>query len=131
MLIWLLCHSELAKEFFNKEMTRNYLQSNRKRLALSQDEVAFLIGARGGAKISRYERFSREPSLKTVLALQVIYQTPISELFSSMHKNIEKEVAKRAKILSYRKDLKPTTASKRKREAIKALANLINNESIS
>jgi hypothetical protein len=46
----------------------NYLRSNRKRLALSQDEVAFLLGALSGTKVCRYERFVRTPSLETALA---------------------------------------------------------------
>jgi transcriptional regulator with XRE-family HTH domain len=39
----------------------NYLLSNRKRLSLSQKDVAFLLGNQDGAKVSRYERFAREP----------------------------------------------------------------------
>ncbi len=40
----------------------NYLQSQRKRLALSQEEVAFLLGMVGmnkGEKVSRDENFAR------------------------------------------------------------------------
>jgi transcriptional regulator with XRE-family HTH domain len=107
---------------------KNYLQSNRMRMALSQDEVAFLLGRRGGAKVSRYERFAREPGLRTALALQVIYQKPASDLFAGMYRDIEREVAKRAKILSYRKDLKPSANSARKREVISGLAELINKQ---
>ena len=102
----------------------NYLRSNRKRLALSQDEVAFLMGRRGGAKISRYERFTREPSLRTALAFEVIYKRAASELFSGLYREVEKEVAERAKILNYRKDRKPKEMAARKRETLTALTKI-------
>ncbi len=102
----------------------NYLQSNRKRLALSQSEVAFLMGTRGSAKVSRYERFKREPSLRTALALEVIYKRTVSELFDGLYQEVEREVAKRAKILTYRKDRKPKETAARKRETLTALANI-------
>lgn len=80
----------------------NYLRSNRKRLALSQDEVAFLLGAQSGAKVCRYERFVREPSLATALAYEAIFQRPASELFGGLYQKIEREVAARAKTLASR-----------------------------
>jgi transcriptional regulator with XRE-family HTH domain len=78
----------------------NYLLSNRKRLSLSQEEVAFLLGNKGGAKVSRYERFAREPSLATALALEVIYQRSASELFAGLYQKVEQEVMARAKVLA-------------------------------
>ena len=86
----------------------HYLRSHRKRLSLSQGEVAFLLGNQGGADISRYERFAREPSLETVLALEVIFQRSASELFAGLYQKVEQEVTERAKALASR-----TTKSKR------------------
>ena len=54
----------------------NYLQAQRKRLALSQEEVGFLLGLNGmnkGNKVCRDETFAREPSLPDALAYEVIY----------------------------------------------------------
>ena len=80
----------------------NYLLSNRKRLALSQEEVAFLLGAGNGQKVCRHERFAREPSLETAFAYEAIYKRTASELFSGLYQKLEKEVAARAKILAER-----------------------------
>jgi transcriptional regulator with XRE-family HTH domain len=104
----------------------NYLHANRKRLALFQSEVAFLMGTRGGTKISRIEKFVRLPDLKAAIAFEVIYKRSVRELFSGLYKEVEKEVAERAKILTYRKDLKPSRRTARKREALRDLAGLIN-----
>ena len=78
----------------------NYLVSNRKRLSLSQDEVAFLLGTQSGAKVSRYERFDRVPGLETALAFEMIFQRSPSELFSGLYQKVEREVMERAKALS-------------------------------
>src|SRR5260221_12126771 len=94
----------------------NYLLSNRKRLALSQDEVAFLLGTKSGAKISRYERFAREPSLETALAFEMIFQRSTSELFGGLYQKVEQEVAARAKTLADR-------TTDRKRQILANIAN--------
>ena len=88
----------------------NYLRTNRKRLVLKQEEVAFLLGFKGedkGAKVCRDEKFTREPSLRSALAYEAIYGRPVRELFAGLYQQIEQEVAERAKILTYRKDQKP------------------------
>jgi transcriptional regulator with XRE-family HTH domain len=59
----------------------------------------------GGAQVSRYERFVREPTLETALALEVIFQRSASELFDGLYKRVEEEVMARARILSNRVDL--------------------------
>jgi transcriptional regulator with XRE-family HTH domain len=87
----------------------NYLRTNRKRLALSQEEVAFVLGYQGenkGIKVCRDEKFAREPSLQTALAYEAIYGRPVRELFAGMYQKIEEDVAARAKVLTYRKDRK-------------------------
>jgi transcriptional regulator with XRE-family HTH domain len=84
----------------------NYLRTHRKRLALSQEEAAYMLGINGeskGSKVSRDESFSREPSLQTALAYEAIYGRPVRELFAGLYEQAEQEVAKRAKILTYRR----------------------------
>src|SRR5262245_24848464 len=101
----------------------NYLRSNRKRLSLSQDEVAFLLGARTGAKISRYEHFVRVPSLETALACEVVFQRSVSELFGGLYQQAEKNVARRAKTLLQRTNHSRFGAKSQNRDAIIRLAN--------
>src|SRR6266481_3764326 len=80
----------------------NYLRANRKRTALSQDEVAYLLGTQSGATVCRNERFVHEPNLETALAYEAIFQTPVSELFAGLYRAIEAKVAMRAKVLVQR-----------------------------
>jgi transcriptional regulator with XRE-family HTH domain len=100
----------------------NYLKTNRKRLALKQEEVAFLLGFKGedkGIKVCRDETFAREPSLQMALAYEAIYERPVRELFAGLYEQVEQEVAERAKILTYRKDQKPNP------KRLEALTNLV------
>jgi len=100
----------------------NYLRTNRNRLGLSQEEVAFLLGFKGpdkGVKVCRDEKFARVPNLQTALAYEVMYGKPVRELFAGLYEQIEKEVAERAKILSYRNKEEPNL----KRQ--EALTNLV------
>jgi transcriptional regulator with XRE-family HTH domain len=105
----------------------NYLRTHRKRLNLSQEEVAFMLGFRGqdkGIKVCRDENLARTPSLQMALAYEAIYGQPVRELFAGLYEQIEKEVAERAKFLTYRKERKPNL----KRQ--EALANLIAKSSV-
>jgi DNA-binding XRE family transcriptional regulator len=103
----------------------NYLRANRKRLTLTQEEVAFLLGVPGlgkEAKVCRDENLVREPRLRTALAYEVIYQRPVRELFAGLYEQIEREIVGRAKILNLRKDSKLTQRTAHRRQVLAALA---------
>jgi transcriptional regulator with XRE-family HTH domain len=97
----------------------NYLRSNRKRLVLSQGEVAFLLGRESSAEVSRHENFERLPGLEMALAYEVMFGRPLSEIFGGLYQKAEREVAKRAQILASRTDGKRDPA---KREMLGQLA---------
>jgi transcriptional regulator with XRE-family HTH domain len=100
----------------------NYLRAKRKQISLSQEEVAFLLGMKGmdkGGKVSRDENHARIPALETALAYEVIYGKPIRELFAGLYDEIARDVSSRAKILSYRKNVK---SDPKKQQAISELA---------
>ena len=102
----------------------NYLRTHRKRLSLSQEEVAFLLGVQSGAKVCRHEMFACEPNLATALAYQVILQKPANELFAGLYKQIEREVAARAKVLTHRVNRGNAKRRKKQPEIISTLAAL-------
>jgi transcriptional regulator with XRE-family HTH domain len=77
----------------------NYLRAHRKRAGFTQDEVAYLLGCRSGAKVSRYERFTRQPNLPTVFAYEAIFQTPARELFGGVAQATARTTAKRIKLM--------------------------------
>jgi len=77
----------------------NYLRTHRKRAGLTQDEVAYLLGCRDGAKVSCHERFTRQPSLETLFAYQVIFQSPARELFAGVFRKVERRTSGRVRVL--------------------------------
>lgn len=100
----------------------NYLRMHRRKAGLSQDEVGFLLGARGGAKTCRYERCARVPALRTVFAYEVMFRTPASELFRGLYRAVEKDVLERATVLRYKLTRgRQDRLTARKLEAIEAL----------
>ena len=102
----------------------NYVRANRKRLVLSQDEVAFLLGTESGTKVSRHETFSRVPSLEMALAYEAIFQRPTREIFGGLYQRIEGEVAARAQTLAERMDRrKATRRNVHKRQIFTSIAN--------
>jgi transcriptional regulator with XRE-family HTH domain len=101
----------------------NYLRAHRKRLGLSQTDLAYLLGVESGAKVCRYERFNRLPGLETILAYSAIFRRNPSELFAGLHDRIEYEIAQRAEaLLAQAKKEKATGQNVRKQ---KTLAQLV------
>ena len=81
------------------EPLANYIRTHRRMAALSQDEVAFLLGCEHGTKVGRYERGRRTPSFETALALEAVFGVPVAELFAGRFHQVEQSVVKRAKEL--------------------------------
>jgi transcriptional regulator with XRE-family HTH domain len=101
----------------------NYLRSYRKRAGFSQAEIAFLLGCRSSAKVSRYERFSRQPNLKTVFVYEVVFQVSVRVLFAGMFQDVEQATMKRAQMLARKLDAaKPNPSTARRLAVLKALS---------
>jgi len=107
----------------------NYLRAHRKRAALSQDDVAFLLGKRGGEKVCRHELFSHNPDLETLLAYAVIFQKPAEELFTGLFRQIRREVLVRVRVLAHKtKRQRPGPMRNRKMELLLALITKLSNK---
>lgn len=89
----------------------NYLRTYRKRAGFSQDELAYLLGTDSGAKISRYERNGRQPSLDTALAYEAVFGVPARDLFPGRFVKARTRVRRRAAFLRRRLSAKHQTPS--------------------
>ena len=102
----------------------NYLRTYRKRSGLSQDEVAYLLGCQNGTKVSRYERFSRKPSLETLFAYEVVFGAPARELFAGVYQKVEKKMLSRAQLLTRKLNrATPDRMATRKLEILQAITS--------
>lgn len=101
----------------------NYLRTYRKGIGLTQDEVAYLLGCRSGAKVSRYERFGRQPNLETVLAYEAIFRIPARELFAGLNQGVERKTLRRVRVLIRRLSrVPPNPATRRKVEFLRGVS---------
>jgi transcriptional regulator with XRE-family HTH domain len=95
-------------------------------MALSQGEVAFLLGQGKSSHISRYERSEHVPNLEAALAYEVIFKSPLSEIFGGLYQKVEQEVAERARILASRTEGGDSEANIAKREMFAELGAIKN-----
>jgi len=61
--------------------------------------VAFLLGSKSSAGVSRHERFKQTPDLQTLLAYEMLFRTPVRNLFSSKHEEVEQKLKSRIRLL--------------------------------
>jgi len=94
----------------------NYVRAQRKKAGLSQRDLAFILGYGKAGAVSRHELSRSLPPLIMALAYEVIFQTPIAELFPGLHETvesaIENEIAEFESRLLKEKNKKPTRSSR-------------------
>ena len=104
------------------ERLPNYLRMHRKRAGFSQREVAILLGIQSAAQVSRYERFRREPTLRTVFTFAVILNQEPTELFAGLYEQATAVVEERARLLRRRIELRQNDPrAARKLAALRAI----------
>jgi transcriptional regulator with XRE-family HTH domain len=102
----------------------NYLRTHRRRHAFSQAEIAMLLGAVSGTKVSRYENCTRMPAALTVFACEIVFNQPASELFAGSYAEVLRAVQKRARRMLKQLIAGPDSQSKntlRKLELLRAI----------
>jgi transcriptional regulator with XRE-family HTH domain len=84
MLEWKKGHETIMEV----KQTTNRLMLYRKRMELSQKQVASLLGLKNIAILSHYERGTSRPSLQRALGLEIVYRVPIAFLFPDLYEEI-------------------------------------------
>lgn len=87
----------------------NYIKTHRKRLGLSQDELAHLLGVEEGGTVSRYES-GRIPSLESAIALSRVFGVSVESLFFGEVLKVESLLASRVHALKERIEKKALRA---------------------
>lgn len=73
----------------------SYLRPLRRRRGLSQRELAFLVGGKSGAAISRLEQLRRAPTLATAIACEIIFNATCEKVFPERYAEIREAVIAR------------------------------------
>ena len=77
----------------------NYIRTYRRRVFLSQEELAFLLGSSEGTTVVRHETNQRVPKLDTALTYSAVLQVDIRELFAGRYEEQAAAVRDRAALL--------------------------------
>ena len=94
------------------------MRIHRKRWALSQRELAHLLGGLSATSVGRIELGRRVPSLPVALGYQVIFGTPAAELVPGLYAVVEDDVMRRAAKLSLRLERRGDAAAALKRRLL-------------
>ena len=76
------------------KLSQNKLWIARKQARYLQKWVATMLGQSVPAMVSAYERGTKTPSFETAIKLELVYQTPLSELFPNLYSELAREVEK-------------------------------------
>lgn len=96
----------------------NPMRNTRKRWALSQRELAHLLGGLSATSVGRIEMGRRWPTLPVALGYQVIFGNQPAELLPSLYEAVEEDVMNRAASLSIRLEGRPGGAAALKRRLL-------------
>lgn len=77
----------------------NYLRTFRRRVHLSQADVARLLGGSSRTTVVRHETGARVPSLETALAYAAIYNVDVRDLFAGHYEDRIADVVAQAEVL--------------------------------
>jgi transcriptional regulator with XRE-family HTH domain len=99
-----------------------HVRRHRKRWALTQDELAEMIG-RTQAQLSRYEAGEATPDFETALSFQVIFGHSPRALFAALYGAVEETVMTRAARLERRLEGKRDRLSETKRILLTGMAH--------
>ena len=69
----------------------------RRESGLVQEDVAFLLGLKDPSSVSRFERLSREPDIRSAFACEHILGAPVRTLFEPLFHDVGRIVRERAR----------------------------------
>jgi len=97
------------------------LRSHRMHWCLTQQELAFLLGLKSPSHVSRLERGSCAPSVKIMLAVEILFGIPPKDMFPQLFDEVETAVIRQAAELQ--RQLIPDASAKaaRKKELLTAV----------
>lgn len=97
----------------------NYLRVRRRQWALTQKELAFLLGYQNETIVSRLERQERKITLTVGFACQLVFGSEPREIFPSLFEQVEDAVVRR--MLELYEGLKQRAPSRRTSAKIELL----------
>ena len=104
-----------------KRKLLHYLRAERRRAALTQTDVAQLLGAASKGRVSRYER-GQIPPIKSALAYQAIFDVAVADLLNATYADIASRIRGRARDLLRNPPSTSTPRQARRRQTLERIA---------
>jgi transcriptional regulator with XRE-family HTH domain len=73
----------------------SYLRYHRKKIGLTQKELAEIVGSLGPRQVAKHEKFQATPSIIAAIAYHVVLKASIAELFPGLHESVRYGVEQR------------------------------------
>lgn len=102
----------------NKKAPLNCVRAHRRRWALTQDELAALLGIESRTGVSRIEQGERLPSLECAFALEVLFGVAPRTMFPQFYLEVEERVMRRALTVHEGLTQRTSPCQKRKSELL-------------
>lgn len=103
----------------------NYIRAHRKRWALTQEELAALLGLTSQGTVSQYEGTEKRPGIEILIGAKTIFNVPCREMFPRMYEDVERQLLVRAKELHAKMEASADPATLKKRAFLGDLINRI------
>ena len=105
----------------------NYIYALRRKIGLSQEELAFLMDDQP-QRIQSYEQQANLPQLHRALALELVLDEPMQSIFAGIAKKMRMQVAARARALLQGMSDKPSPSNAQKLETLHYLGQIDDEE---
>jgi transcriptional regulator with XRE-family HTH domain len=102
----------------------HYLRNERVAAALTQADIAALLGVPWKSRVVRYERKGVVPPITSALAYEAIYGKPVARLLRGAYYDVESAVRKRAREILAHEDKPHTARQLRRQRSLERIATL-------
>jgi DNA-binding XRE family transcriptional regulator len=73
----------------------NYVRMHRRKAGLTQRELGLILGYGYDSPVSRHERFNSVPPLTVAIGYEIVFRTPISEIFAGVYEGVNTGIQER------------------------------------
>lgn len=102
-------------------LVHSYLRRERRKWALTQKDLVFLLGKSCPAHMSRLEHGKRPPSAHILIACEMLFGVPAQSIFPKIYADIEECVLAHAATLFETLENDPGSEAIKKKELLSAL----------
>jgi len=109
----------------------NYIAMHRKTAGLSQVELAIMLGLEDRKVLSKYELAERMPEIRTLIAMEIVFDEPLQSIFAGIAQEIREEMPGRARAILETMGDKPGPDTSDKLATLSRVAHLDEEDTIS